>query len=242
MAATLVQHVEAATGAALSQAVTLVHPASGNLLVMWVDSDNVINTPTDNGANTWTLGVSAVASNGAYVWWRVANSTDASTLTSITATAPSTATMHCGVMEWTGTAASPLDATATATTTCTAQPNTTSASVTTTGASGDLVLCFAMTWDERAGDPGVASWTNGFTNIVPSPDSSGGVTINDVATRIGWISQTGPGSISTVGSWSIIIAGQSPALMIGFILASVAAFVAPRDVMFNQAVQRAVWS
>lgn len=222
MAATLTQHAESASLVHVtSLAVTVSHPVSGSLLVAWGNSGSTLTTPTDNGSNTgWTLGPSVVNNNAAYVWWRMATATDATNLTTITHHLSSSESIHCGALEYAGVAASPSDVNNTST--ATGINHTTAASITTTGAAGDLVFTIAATSDERAGIPSGPSWTNSYTNVVPSPTSTGGVTVDDDATWIAWLNQGTAGATSTVGSWTNA-PGNVQALIIGFKLAAAAA-------------------
>lgn len=222
MAASLVQHVEGGSLTHVtSLALTVAKPVAGNLLIAWTNSGSTQTVATDNGSNTgWTLGPSVVNNNAAYLWWRIATATDASSMTTVTHHLTATESIHCGFAEFSGVAASPGDVNNTSTTTGVA--HTLAASITTTGTSGDLVFTIAATSDERAGIPSGPSWTNSYTNVVPSPTSTGGTTVDDDATWIAWLNQGTSGATSTVGSWTNA-PGNVQALIIGFKLAAAAA-------------------
>lgn len=173
---------------------------AGNLMVVWGNANNIIDTPTDDGANAWTLAQSIVDGNAVYLWWRTLTAADAPGLTAISANLEG-ANFNClfGALEFSGVATvNPFDGAAQlkieASGGTTAGPT---PAVTTTGPHGDVVVALAGIHD-IGGQPngGAVTWTNGFTNVALSPNYST-TAGSAVTTYVAYLDQSPAGSINT---------------------------------------------
>lgn len=192
MAAVLVQAASNTTTGASTLAVGSTQgwatPTSGNLLIAWTASDI---TMTLAG---WTAGPSVVDNDAAYIWYKIAAGTESTvTFSAGSATSP----YVCGVLEYSGLAATPFDVSNFSANQAT---NTTAASgsVTTTGTSGDLVFALACT--HSINNMSAPSWTNGFTNQQTA--NSGTTTNLQMHAVCADLNQAVAGAISTTASWT----------------------------------------
>lgn len=200
MAGSIVQHpTQPQSTATTSTALTVANPALGNVLLAWANSDGTQTVPTDNGTGAvWTLRASVVDGNGCYLWTKQVAAGD-TTMTTVTFGGVS-ARRLVGMVEIAGVAAAAYDVSNTGTVqTGGSFTSTSTVSNTTTGASGDFVLHFAMLHSVTVTTlPTSPSWTNGFTLL----DNVGQLTTNSETTLIGTLNQGTAAAISSVASWT----------------------------------------
>lgn len=165
MAIALVQKKGAQSGASVaSLAVTLdAPPTPGNLLVACCNSDATIATPAG-----FTLAVSAVLASGLYIFYRVVQGGDGSTVTFTPSVSDSVA---AGVLEYSGLlTASVLDQTA-------SNASNSGSSITTgiTGATSQAAeLAIAVAGPHSVGAPWtLSSWTAGYTSQITEGNALG---------------------------------------------------------------------
>jgi hypothetical protein len=143
-----------------TQNVTLAAPATaGNLLVMSANCDSTIPAPSG-----FTLAVSAINAQACYLWYKTATGGE----TTI-AVAPTVArVVVAGIAEYSGIAASPLDATATNTGTVSTSGPVSAGSTGSTAQAAELVV--AVTGPHggfvSATAPTSPTWTNSYVNRV----------------------------------------------------------------------------
>ena len=165
MAIALVQKKGAQSGASVaSLAVTLdAPPTAGNLLVACCNSDATIATPAG-----FTLAVSAVLASGLYIFYRVVQGGDGSTVTFTPSVSDSVA---AGVLEYSGLlTASVLDQTAS-----NASNSGSSITTGTTGATSQAAeLAISVAGPHSAGAPWtLSSWTAGYTSQITEGNALG---------------------------------------------------------------------
>jgi hypothetical protein len=165
VAVTLVQKKGAQSGASVaSLAVTLdAPPTAGNLLVACCNSDATVSTPAG-----FTLAVSAVLASGLYIFYRVAQNGDGSTVTFTPSVSDSVA---AGVLEYSGLlTASVLDQTAS-----NATNSGTTITTGTTGATSQAAeLAIAVAGPHSVGAPWtLSSWSAGYTSQITEGDALG---------------------------------------------------------------------
>lgn len=167
-------------------------PTSGNLLVAWANSDATVTVN-----NSMTLQSSVVDGNGVYLWSKVATGSE----TSWTFTPSVSDKITAGVVEYSGTTASPFDAAATPTTIHFSTGTTTTATTATgTSTDGDLFIGVAGLHVLTGSLPSGPSWTNSFTNFVNV--NTGALSSPDCATFIGDYQNTTAAAVSTSCSWT----------------------------------------
>jgi hypothetical protein len=202
-------------------------PTSGNLLVVTANSDATV-TITNIGT-AWTAGPSVVDGNGTYFWWKISQGTEST----ITCTPSVSDTICITACEYSGNAASPLDASNSSTIAGTSGTTTTSTSVTTTAA-GDLIVAAACLHIGGAGSGTntAPSWTNSFVNQLTA--TSGGSTSVDVTTFYAELVAGAAGAYSTSASWTGNAADRQQ-LIVAFTAAATAASVTPQPLVVTTA-------
>jgi hypothetical protein len=167
-------------------------PTSGNLIVLTINCDQTVTTPSG-----YTLGPSVVDDNAVYLFWKVSNGTE----TTPTITPAGTTTGVMTACEYSGLTASPFDASNSSTITLSSGTTTTSTSVTTT-ATGDLVIAVAglANYSTAVVAPVSPSWTNSFANQISSDVGAG--TGNHAATFYAELVAGAAGAYSTSASWT----------------------------------------
>jgi hypothetical protein len=142
-------------------------PASGNLLVLAVASDTTVSTPVG-----WTLATSDVQQEGAYLWYRLAGGSEAS---SVTITTNGDHNAAAALLRYSGSAASsPLDVTDKAAATnalASATPTLTGATL---AGSGELCVLAACLHGDDTGAATGATPSAGYTALVTSGMSGSG--------------------------------------------------------------------
>lgn len=166
-------------------------PASGNLIVLTINSDNVASTPSG-----FTAGPSVVDDNAVYLYYKVSNGTESS----ITITV-GTANLVATACEYSGVTASPFDVSNSSTILRSNGTTTTSTSVTTTAAN-DLIIAVAglAKYDATGTQPTGISWTNSFTNQLSNGVGWG--TLNQAQTFYAEQLVTTATAYSTSASWT----------------------------------------
>lgn len=188
-------------------------PTSGNLLVITLNIDVTMSTPSG-----WTAGPSVVDDNAAYSFYKTSNGTE-STI------APTYASTNAVITacEYSGVTATPFDVQNSSTITASPGTTTTSVSVTTTAA-GDLIFAAACLYDFNAAfqpAPTAPSWTNSFSNVISQ-------NVNPNAARHGHtfvaeLTAGAAGAYSTAASWSSGSMEARHELVMAFKAAAVAA-------------------
>ena len=204
-------------------------PTTGNLLVASGNADATITMTTAG----FTAGPSIVDGNGAYTWYKIAAGTEST----ITITPSSAADTVLTVAEYSGVAASPLDASNSSTIASTLGTSTSSASVTST-ASADLILGFALLHavNNTAPLPTSPSWTNSFVNQLSA--TTGNTTGTSCVTFMGELLPAGAaGSYSTVASWTNQCFDRQ-FVIIAFKAATGSTFIQAAPTVIGQAVNR----
>lgn len=176
-----------------------------NLLVFVANANNIVNTPTDNGSNTWTLAQSIIDGNAVYIWWRIATTLDAASLTQINVSL-SGANFNCliGLYEFAGVStSSPHDVDGqTEISAVGGNTATLTTPIVTTGASGDLAFAFVGIHDVGGTpDGGNPTWSNGFTDVFSAPRYSNAVG-SAVTMYVAYLQQVPAGSINTLCTWT----------------------------------------
>lgn len=166
-------------------------PTAGNLLVATANADATVTMTTAG----FTAGPSVVDGNAAYVWWKIAAGTESS----ITFTPGVSAPIAGTVCEYSGSAASPADA-SNSSTIVGSSGNTTNAAPVSTTQTGDLVIAVAAL-HSGINAPSAPSWSDGFTNEL-GPVSSGTGTSAHVHTFYGELVAGAADSYSTVCTWT----------------------------------------
>lgn len=177
-------------------------PTSGNLLVVTANSDATVTGPSG-----FTAGPSVVDGNGAYMWWKVSAGTEST----ITVTPSSSANTAMTCAEYSGIAASPLDASNSSTIAGSSGTTTTSTSVTSTAA-GDLVVAAALLHGYTGSAPTSPTWTNSFTNVL-SPSSGSGVATHVTTFYADLIVAGAAGAYATSASWTNAAADRQEIVM-----------------------------
>ena len=141
-------------------------PASGNLLVLGINSDTTVSTPT---GYTLSPNASFVGGQGAYVYWRIAG---ASEPTTITITTSGNFPVALSYRRYSGNLAAPFDVANNAN--HTGFTNTTPAvSLGPLAGSGELLLCYAMLHTQATTAAATSPvWTGGPTQVA-STDPNG---------------------------------------------------------------------
>jgi hypothetical protein len=168
-------------------------PTPGNLLVAACNSDATVSTPAG-----FTLAVSAVSGQGLYIFYRVVQAGDGSSVTFAPSVADSCAG---GVIEYSGLTATPLDQTASNTINSSASSLATGTTPTTTQAS-ELVIVVV---GPHAGNnhPWVlSSWSAGYTSQIEEPNGLATVGSASSACHIGDQIVGATGTYSATGTWS----------------------------------------
>lgn len=196
MAIALVQKKGAQSGASVaSLAVTLdAPPTAGNLLVACCNSDATVATPAG-----FTLAVSAVSSQGLYIFYRVVQNGDSATVTFTPSVSDSVA---AGVIEYSGLlTSSVLDQTASNTTNSPTASLATGTTGTTSQASELVIVCVGP--HGGAGHPwNLTSWSAGYTSEVEEPNGLENSGANTSACHIGDQIVSATGTYSATGTWS----------------------------------------
>ena len=122
-------------------------PTAGNLLIAVANADATV---THDGTG-WNAGPSVIDGNGAYLWWKIAGSSEPST---VTFTPSVSDYITAGLLEYSGAAAAPYDTSASSTHSGSATSTTDPASMTTT-ADHDLGIAVGLLHQNR-GTPTVA--------------------------------------------------------------------------------------
>jgi len=196
-----------ATGSAANIVVTYPGgaPASGDLLVLGVNSNLTCSTPAG-----WTLSTNAsfVGGQGAYVFWKIAGGAEPGSVT-----VPNGASnTSISFRRYSGAQATPLDSAANSHidgTGASSTPALTTSSMT----AGDLVLAYAML---HAGSAAATSpvWTGGPTNAATAGFVGG---INNSSEHfIGEILSAAGGAVSPSCSWSGATFPDRYCIAIGF--------------------------
>lgn len=196
MAITLVQKKGAQSGASVASLdVTLdAPPTAGNLLVAACNSDATVSTPTG-----FTLAVSAVSSQGCYVFYRVVQAGDSATVTFAPSVSDSIA---AGVIEYSGlVTSSPLDKTASNTTNASASSLATGTTATTAQAS-ELVIVVVGPHGGNNHPWVLSSWSAGYTSQVEEPNGLANSAVFSSACHIGDQIVGATGTYSATGTWS----------------------------------------
>jgi hypothetical protein len=193
--ATLVQKKGAqSSGSVASLSVTLdAPPTPGNLLVACCNSDATVATPSG-----FTLAVSAVNFQGLYIFYRVVQVGDGSSV----AFAPSVAdSVAGGVIEYSGLTSSPLDQTASNTTTTAATSLATGTTGTTSQANELLVVVVGP--HSGSGHPwNLISWSAGYTSQIQEPEGLANNADFSAACHIGDRIVSATGTYSATGTWT----------------------------------------
>lgn len=187
-------------------------PASGELLTLSVSSDTTVSTPSG-----WTLGPHDVHNIGAYMFYKVAGASEASSVTITTSGNFNTAT---GYIAYSGqAAASPFDVSASAFNTSSAltTPTATTASLSGTN---ELVVAAACLGGMEGGTPTVSSWTGGYTNRLSQQTAGAGTTDQHLFVADNYTAGTAAAAVSlsfTNGSnnQTTLVAAFKPALATG---------------------------
>lgn len=168
-------------------------PTPGNLLVAACNSDATVSTPAG-----FTLAVSAVSGQGLYIFYRVVQAGDGSSVTFAPSVADSCAG---GVIEYSGLTATPLDQTASNTIGSSATSLATGTTGTTSQASELLIVVVGP----HAGNnhPWVlSSWSAGYTSQIEEPNGLATVGSASSACHIGDQIVGATGTYSATGTWS----------------------------------------
>lgn len=187
-------------------------PAVGNLLVAWANSDATVII----GGSGWTAGPSVIDGNGAYTWWKIAGASEPS---SVTFTPSVTDYITAGILEYSGSTTSPLDATSSSTHSGAGVSSTTAVTVTTTAAHDLGIACGLL----HSSSPNITAptapvWTNGWSNI-----QTQGATPGSYAcwSYIGDNLDVGAaGAVSTAVSWSTVTWLDAQELLMTFTAAA----------------------
>jgi hypothetical protein len=168
-------------------------PTAGNLLVAACNSDATVATPAG-----FTLAVSAVSGQGLYIFYRVVQSGDGSSVTFAPNVADSCAG---GVLEYSGLTATPLDQTASNTTGSSAS----SLATGTTGTTSQADELIIVVVGPHAGNnhPWVLqSWSAGYTSQIEEPNGLATVGSASSACHIGDRIVSATGTYSATGTWA----------------------------------------
>lgn len=122
-------------------------PTAGNLLIAVANADATVTI----GGSGWTAGPSVIDGNGAYLWWKIAGSSEPS---AVTFTPSVSDYITAGLLEYSGNSATPFDAASSSTHSGSATNTTQPASMTTTTAH-DLGIAVGLLHQNR-GTPTVA--------------------------------------------------------------------------------------
>lgn len=195
MPATLVQKAGAQSAASTTGLVVTLGapPTAGNTLVAACNSDATVATPAG-----FLLAVSAVSGQGLYIFYRVVQSGDGSSVTFAPSVADSVAG---GVLEYSGLTATPLDQTASNTTNASA----TSLATGTTGMTSQASELIIVVVGPHAGNnhPWVLqSWSAGYTSQVEQPNGLATAGAASSACHIGDRIVAATGTYSATGTWA----------------------------------------
>lgn len=196
MAIALVQKKGAQSGASVASLdVTLdAPPTAGNLLVACCNSDATVATPAG-----FSLAVSAISSQGCYVFYRVVQAGDSATVTFAPSVSDSIA---AGVIEYSGlVTVSVLDKTASNTTNASASSLATGTTATTAQASELVIVCVGPHGGNN--HPWVlSSWSAGYTSQVEEPNGLANSAVFSSACHIGDQIVGATGAYAATGTWS----------------------------------------
>jgi hypothetical protein len=169
-------------------------PTPGNLLIAGCNSDATVATPAG-----FTLAVSAISGQAAYIWYRVVQSGDGATVTFAPAVPDSCAG---GVLEYSGiVTSSPLDQTASNT----AGGSPTSIATGTTGATAqasELVIVVAGPHANNSHPWNLTSWSAGYTSQIEEPNGVATVGSASAACHIGDQIVSAIAAYSATATWS----------------------------------------
>jgi hypothetical protein len=204
-------------------------PAAGNLLVITINVDVVVSTPSG-----WTAGPSVVDDNAAYLYYKIAAGTEST----ISVTVPSTNGIITAC-EYSGATATPFDVQNSSTIAASPGSTTTSVSTTTTAAN-DLVFAAACLYDFNAAfQPAPTSpvWTNSFANVITQDVNPNAA--RHGSTFVAELSAGAAGAYATACSWSSSLPEARHQLQIAFKAAAVAPqAIVRRPAVVRQAVSR----
>lgn len=133
-------------------------PTPGNLLVAWGNSDALVSI----GGSGWNAGPSIIDGNGAYSWWKVAGSSEPS---SVVFTPSVSDWITAGLLEYTGLTSSPLDTSGSAMISGTPSTSTTTVTLT-SGADHELGVALALLHaSSPAPEPTGHTWSGGYSTV-----------------------------------------------------------------------------
>ncbi|MEA2587695.1 MAG: hypothetical protein QOH66_622 [Actinomycetota bacterium] len=195
MAVTLVQKKGAQSAGNTSGLVVTLDapPTPGNLLVAACNSDATVSTPAG-----FTLAVSAVSGQGLYIFYRVVQAGDGSSVTFAPSVADSCAG---GVIEYSGLTATPLDQTASNTTNSSATSLATGTTPTTNQAS-ELVIVVVGPHANNNHPWVLSSWSAGYTSQIEEPNGLATVGSASSACHIGDQIVGATGAYAATGTWA----------------------------------------
>lgn len=201
------------TGASIGAGQGWATPTAGNLLVITLNIDVTMSTPS-----TWTAGPSVVDDNAAYLFYKVSAGNE-STI------APTYASTNAVITacEYSGATATPFDVQNSSTIAATPGTTTTSVSLTTTAA-GDLVFAAACLYDFNAAfqpAPTAPSWTNSFANVLNQDVNPSAA--RHACTLVAELTAGAAGAYATAASWSSASMEARHQLSIAFKAAAVTA-------------------
>jgi hypothetical protein len=200
MAVRLYQSTTNSSNATVSIATTYAKPINpGNLLICIVTCDATVNMSSAG----WTLAASGIASGATYLWYKLALPGESS---SVTVAPTGSAPTSVGILEFesdTGWFNPQLDQKASNTT---AGSATTLATGTTPATTSPNEFSIAVLgphgWTVVGTPPTGISWTNSFTNILTTPNTSSASAGINVMNFIATSTLTSKGTKTTTATWT----------------------------------------
>jgi hypothetical protein len=153
-----VQNASGGDNAAALTVTLAAAPTSGNLLVAWANSDALVSI----GGSGWNAGPAIIDGNGAYSWWKVAGSSEPS---SVVFTPSVSDWITAGVLEYSGLTGTPLDTSGNAMISGTPSTSTTTVTLT-SAADHELGIALALLHASTpAAEPTAPTWTGGYATV-----------------------------------------------------------------------------
>ena len=170
-------------------------PSAGELDVLCVNSDTTVSTPTSASGASWALAESFINGQGSYIWYRVANGAEPSTVV-IT-----TSGNHPTVISWSRwDGAVALDQVAVSHVDGTNGTSTPAVTTPVLSQTGELVVAFGALHVLTAGAPSAPSWSSGYS-VLTSYDGTG-TGGSDAAAYCGYKLGAGTAAESPQVSWT----------------------------------------
>ena len=170
-------------------------PSAGQLDVLCVNSDTSVSTPASSGGAAWALAESQASGQGAYIWYRIANGSEPSTVVITTSGNYKTAISWS---RWSG--ATALNQVAGAMVNGTNGTSTPAVTTPALSYTGELVIAFGALHTLNGGAPSAPSWSSGYTALTSYNGTGTGSA--DVAAYCGYKLGAGTAAESPQVSWT----------------------------------------